>query len=516
MSIKAELNADPTALEGFLEDESGFRGHAEGLIRARDAAHVAQVLAEATAAGVAVTFSARRTSLTGAAIPEGGWVVAVNEASSPELVRVDIDAREATAPAGVLMVDVERAVEAAGLFLPPDPTSRKECSIGGAVICNASGARSFGHGPIGEWVTALEIVLATGERLRLRRGEHPPIDGNFYLRLGERTVTIPVPDARPEGLKSSLGYQVYPTPDLIDLFIGSEGTLGYVSEVTVRLIERQPIFAALVFWDAVGPALEFVERLQLDPPSGLDPMSVEWFDARALALAGARYPRFGVPKTAVAALFLEQRHPAGAEDAVAMAWYEALLDAGAPDDEAALRIPRSPADLDAFRDFRHAVPESVNHLARGNGQRKIGTDLAWPRGTLAHMAARYDYAVAHVPELLGPAGVEAHIQRWGQPPPQRLDTACFGHIGDNHLHLNLLPKTDAEADAAHRLYFVLAQECIAAGGSVSGEHGIGKAKRALLGLALSDAQIETMRAIKRVLDPAQILGRGNLFSAETG
>ena len=178
----ADLNTDDTVLAGFLEDESGYRGHADAVIRAKDTHQVAEALAEASQAGVAVTFSARRTSLTGAAIPEGGWIVAVDEQSDPALVEVDLEREEATAPAGVLMVDVERAVEAKGLFLPPDPTSRKECSIGGAVACNASGARSFGYGPMGEWVAGLEVVLATGDpRCTLAGAElevHALVDGS--------------------------------------------------------------------------------------------------------------------------------------------------------------------------------------------------------------------------------------------------------------------------------------------------------------------------------------------------
>lgn len=481
-----ELERDPALIERYLIDESSYQGHAEAVVRLHDLASVVEALKAAHAAGTPVTFSARRTSLTGAAIPEGGWVLALPEDSSPELVQVSGD--RAVAPARVLIADVEAAAEAAGRFFGPDPTSRKDCSIGGSVACNASGARSFAHGPVGAWVEGLTVVLADGTVLDLTRGENPPQDGAFTVRTAGGTVRVPSPPPRRTDLKNSLGYALFEPPDLIDLFIGSEGTLGYIHDVTLRLLPAQPIFAALVFWDDLDAALTFVEQLQQGHP-GLEPMSVEWFDARSLALAAERHPRFGVPKDAVAALFVEQRHAAEAEEETMMAWYEALLEAGAPDDESALRMPRTKADLDAFRDFRHAVPESINAMARSRGLRKLGTDLAYPAGWLKPMYHHYLEATAA-------AG---------------LDAAMFGHIGDNHLHVNLLPRDAPEAEAGKALYAELARHCAEAGGAISGEHGIGKSKRAMYRATIDDETLDRMRQIKAALDPKGILAPGNIF-----
>lgn len=485
MAEAPKVQVDQEVLAPYLVDESGFRGDAEGLVRTGDPLEIAALMRAASARGTPVTFSARRTSLTGAAIPAGGLVIALPEDSSPDLVRVDRVAAQATSPARVLVSDVEGAAEAAGFFFAPDPTSRKTSSIGGAVACNASGARSFGFGPTGAWVDGLVVVLASGDVLDLKRGQHPPVDGFFEVG----GLRIPCPPPRRVDLKNSLGYSVDPQhPDLIDLFVGSEGTLGYIHEVTMRLLPRQEIFAALVFWHDLTPALDFVERLQGGVP-GLTPMSVEWFDQASLALASARHPRLGVPADAVAALFVEQRHEKGAEDAVAAAWYEALLEAGAPDDDTALRIARNRKDIELFRDFRHAVPESINALARSRGLRKLGTDLAYPRGWLHRMVAHYTEAVAQ----------------------SGLDAAAFGHIGDNHLHLNLLPKDVAEAETGKALYQALALHCASVGGAISGEHGVGKSKAAMLARTTAPEVLAAMRAVKDVLDPAGILGRGNIF-----
>lgn len=504
------LEDNPEIVGQYTVDEAGFEGTADAVIRTGDLRVIADVLSYATESKTSVWFSARRTSLTGAALPDGGWVVGLPEDSSPDLVSVDVAARTAKVPARVLMSDIEIAAERAGLFFPPDPTSRKTCSIGGSVACNASGARSFAFGATGDWVVGLTVVLADGTILELKRGEHPVVDGHFVL--GDRK--IPAPPKRATNIKTALGYALHPQePDLIDLFVGSEGTIGYIHDVTVKLLDGAEVFAALVFWDDVRPALDFVQALQ-DGHSGVAPMSIEWFDRPALELAAARHPRFKVPNSAQAALFVEQRHAKGEEDDVAIAWYAALIEAGAPDDDKALRIARTKTDIEAFRDFRHAVPESINALARSRGLKKLGTDLAYPRGWLHRMVAFYDAAVNDLAEVIGPDEVAAHEAEWG-PLPEALDSATFGHIGDNHLHLNLLPKTPAEMAAGKRLYRALALHCAAAGGSISAEHGIGKFKAPLLAEVLPAAQLAQMRAIKAAFDPAGVLAPGNVFSLES-
>ncbi len=508
------VERDPALIEQYVADESSFAGRADGVVRTGDPQVIAEVMAQAAQAGVPLVFSARRTSLTGAAVPEGGWVVVLPEDSSPDLVQVDAERGEATAPARVLVSDVEAAAERAGWFLPIDPTSRRTCSIAGAVACNASGARSYGYGPTGAWVEGLTVVLASGDRLTLRRGEHPPVDGRFVLPLPSGgALEVPAPPLRRADVKNAMGFALRrDVPDLIDLFIGSEGTLGYIEAVTVRLLPRAEIFAALVFWDDAGKAVDFVAQVQAGALEGVAPMSLEWFDAEALRLAAERHPRLGVPPGAQAALFVEQRHGKREGDAVAMAWYEALIAGGAPDDEAAMRISSSKADLEAFREFRHAVPESINALARQRGLRKLGTDLAYPKGWLHRMVAHYAEALADLPAAVGPEAGAAFEAEWGEPLPARLDVATFGHIGDNHLHVNLLPKTPAEMAAGKLLYDALARHCAAQGGSISAEHGIGKAKRAMLIEVSDPADLARMRAIKAAFDPAGVLAPGNVLA----
>jgi len=507
------LLQNPEAFDPYLVDESAWRGHAEGLLQIRQPEEILLALAAAEEAGTHLTFSARRTSLTGASIPEGGWILALPEASDLGMAEIDKQARLVKAPAQILISDLEAAVEAAGFFLPVDPTSRKTASLGGSIACNASGARSFAHGPIGRWIEALDVILADGARFQLRRGEHPPKGRYFELSHPKRgLLKIPCPAPRPKGLKSSLGYALFDPPDLLDLFIGSEGSLGYIEAAELRLLPRQPIFALLSFWRDEAALLDFVVQLQEQPPRGLRPMSVEFFDRRSLELASAAHPRLRIHPLDQGALFLEQRHQPDELDDLMMDYYDALVEAGVPDDDRSLRIPRSRADLDSFREFRHAVPEAINSLARVRGLRKLGTDLAYPRSWLKPMMAHYRAAVEDLPGILGDSEAAEFQERWAEPLPQRLDSATFGHIGDNHLHLNLLATSLQEMAAGQRLYAALARHCVSVGGVISGEHGIGKSKRGLLAELLPSAQLQEMREIKQQLDPRGTLGRGNIFT----
>lgn len=508
------LKNDPDALDPYLRDESSFQGHADALIElsdARDVETISRVLRACTAEGRPVTFSARRTSLTGAAVPEGGLVVGLPALAGPENVAIDAAARLATAPSSVFMSDVAEAAERAGLFFPPDPTSRKTCSLGGSVACNASGARSFKYGPTGAFVDGLRVVLATGEILDLRRGDHPPRDGAFHLVLDRGPVHVPCPPPRRAGIKNALGYATFEPPDFIDLFIGSEGTLGYIAEATVRLLPGVDVFAALAIFRSEGEALDLVARLQSGAAEGVSPMSVEYFDRRSLSLAGARHPRLAVPDDAAAALLLEEDHDPARAEAVMEAWYGLLLESGVPDRPAYLRVPTSRAQHEDLREFRHAVPESVNALARQRGLRKLGTDLAWPRPMLHRMAARYHEVLADIPAALGAEVCAKFAAQWGRPVPKSLDFATFGHVGDSHLHVNLLPADAAEMACGRLVYELLTYECAAAGGAISGEHGIGKSKRHLLAGTTPPERLAVMRAIKHTLDPAHVLGRGNVI-----
>ncbi len=459
---------DPDLLAGYLTDASNVPGHARGLFRPRDTEEVAAIVAHCQAEGIPLTVTAARTSTTAAAVPEGGWLLAMEQLDALGA----ITETHATAQAGIRLGAFQSAIEQTGRFYPPDPTSRHDCTLGASIACNASGARSFRYGATRDWVEALTVVLPTGEVRRFERGDPVP-DG------------WPVPTWRTPPTKTAAGYE--PPRDAVDLFVGQEGTLGVITEATVRLTDLPAEVVGLVaFFPDRSAALRFVEHARVaardDRRGPLSPRALEYLDHHCLQLV--RDAGVEVPDRARVALFCEQEiEPAVGDEAHLEAWLEALGDHDALVDDT-LFADDEPGRARLHR-LRHAIPAGINEQIVRNGMPKVGTDLAVPDAALSEMMDHYE----------------------ASPLPHVL----FGHIGDNHLHLNLLPRTDAELAQARGFYDELARHAIALGGTVSAEHGIGKLKRRHLAWMVGPEILAQFRALKRALDPAEILGRGNLF-----
>lgn len=439
---------DPAILEGYLRDASNLLGKAEMLFRPRAPGEVAEVMAWCQSRGVPVTVTAKRTSTTGASVPMGGALL------STELLATVHDLDDVDG--GVILADYQDHVERAGRFFPPDPTSRHDCSVGGAVACNASGARTFKYGPTRPWIEAAQVVFPTGELRWVDRGTPSP---------------WPVPRWTEPRVKTAAG--LFPAGNLLDLVIGSEGLLGVVTRVRTRLIELPPhVLTLLAFFPSRASMLAFLSEAR-----GAGPRCIEYFDRGSLDLIRGRVPE--VP-AADSALMLEVEH---AGEAPLEEWYERLLRHEAlADDTIVVEDEGGRAKLHAVR---HALPAAVNEIIVRNGVQKVGTDFAVPAERLAEMLELYDQV--------------------------RLPTACFGHIGDSHLHLNILPANAEELAEARQVYMDLARAAVAMGGTVSGEHGIGRLKRAHLALMVSPEVIDAWRALKRAADPAWICGRGVMF-----
>lgn len=454
---------DPSILEGYLTDASNVHGHADGLLRPADAAEVAAIVRYCQERAIPLTITAGRTSTTAGPVPFGGWVMSMERL---DRVRA-IDVHTATAQAGVFLGAFQDEIEAAGRFYPPDPTSRRECTLGASIACNASGARSFKYGPTRPWVEALEVVLPTGELRRFRRGDPVPADW-------------PVVAWAEPAVKTAAGYA--PPRDIVDVFIGQEGTLGVITEATVRLTDLPAdVLGILAFFPDRAAAVRFVEvaraAARADRDGPLSPRCLEYYDAACLDLARARGVE--VPAGARAGLFCEQEVTGD----VLSAWFDALVAAGALADDTI--VTDDPAGKARLHALRHAIPAGINEQVVKNGMSKVGTDLAVPDAALTAMMDLYE----------------------GAP----FERVLFGHIGDNHLHLNLLPHSADELAAAKAWYADAARRAVDLGGTVSAEHGIGKLKKAQLAGMVSPETLDAFRRLKRHLDPAWILGRGTLF-----
>ena len=483
-------------LQNYLTDASNMTGgHAEKLFVPENLSELSQVLREANESGTAVTISGARTGTVGGAIPFGGFVVSLEKLN--RIVSIDKEAKTAVVEPGVILGDLQKAVDAEGLFYPPDPTEWS-CQIGGTVATNASGARSFKYGATREFVRRLKVVLADGDVVEMRRGE-TVADENGSVTIttanGRSITTKPLTYERPDVRKNVSGYFNEQPLDAIDLFIGSEGTLGVISEIELSLLEKpQGFFSGIVFVRDEGDLLGFVDeakaasfetRRQAACVPTMNASLIEYFDGQALKFISEKFP--DVPAEAVGAIFFEQETNAGNEDALLEQWNE-MLEKHHADLERSW-FTTSEQDREKLRAFRHALPVSVNERVVKNKQRKVGTDMAVPDGDFASFLRYYK-------ETLDASGLEYVI---------------FGHIGDCHLHANILPKNANEAEKARHIYGRCVAQAIMLGGTVSAEHGIGKLKRKYLAAMMGERYLNEMADLKKAFDPNSILGRGNMF-----
>ncbi len=446
----------------YLRDASGYAGRADELLIPENEAAVVEIMRRASSSGTPVTISGGGSGLTGGRVPDGGWLVSLEK-----LNKIEIHDGYAVCGAGASLTDIQAAAAPSKQFYGPDPTEYN-ASIGGTMATNASGSRSFLYRATRQHVRGLRVVLVSGDVLDLKRGEKAP----FLI------PALPAPEVR----KNTAGYYLRAGMDYLDLFIGSDGTLGVVTQVEIALL-RLPagIFAGVVFFESDDAALDAVDAWRSVPGVRM----LEYVDAPSLEMVRTRYPE--LPMNARAAIMVEQE-TAGGED-VSELWLERLQSLHALIEGS--WFAASPADRERFRKFRHTLPEVATGLARQRGLTLMGTDFAVPIAKNREMLRFYRETLDR--EYPGTCVI-------------------FGHIGDAHVHLNFLTANEEEWHAAMRLMTVFAKKSVELGGTVSAEHGLGKRKRDLLALQYSGSEIETMKSVKRRLDPQWLLGRGTLFA----
>lgn len=492
----------------YLRDESRRTGRADRIAFPRAESEVLEALSEACARNMPVTAQGARTGIAAGAVPEGGLVLNL---SSMDKIHVEGNALRVQPGATLAAI---RAAVPAGCFFAPDPTETT-ASIGGMVSCNASGALSFLHGPTRNHVLGLRVALLNGEVLDLRRGRDRA-DG-LRFRLG--SVAGELPPLRRPAVKNAAGYFVEPNMDLLDLFIGAEGTLGVVTEATLRLLPAPgAVWGLMAFLPSTAAVVGFVEALrqgtgdrgqetEVGTPatSNLQPSAprlaaLEYFDSRCLAFLNEHADELASKGIAVpvlpdgsACIYAEWHAPdAAAAETALMAAAERLPEFGADPD--ACVLADNPHDVEKLKLFRHAAPEMVNSTIDQRrkihpGLVKLGTDMSVPDARLGDVLAMYETDLAA-------SGLEHLI---------------FGHIGANHLHVNILPRHPADYGAGKALYQKWAAQVIAWGGSISAEHGIGKLKRDLFRQMAGEAALAQMRALKKLFDPAGLLNPGTLL-----
>ena len=529
-AVRVESVSDvQSQLASYLSDESGLGpGQAQIVFIPTTEKQLADFLREMNSRRIPVTISGGRTGIVGGAVPKGGALLSLDKMKNIVGIRWDGRSSEwrVTVEPGIRLKELQERIERKDLrhtingtsesdwkdlprilsdphqyFYPPDPTE-DSASIGGTVATDASGARTYHFGRTRKHIRALRIVLATGYVLEIRRGENI-VDSSRILRIcsvdGEEKA-VPIPSYELPQVKSAVGYFSQKKMDLIDLFIGSEGTLGVVTLIEVALtVKPENTAMFLAFFPSSDEAIGFVLKIRSlkEIKQYLTVYSLEYFDANCLSLlrklkgegevgTGIQFPE----TNSDAAVLCEFSYHDLTE---AIEFIEKpLAEFGSSIDSAVSGVNEQ--SREELRKLRHAIPEAINKIVAQRkslipGMHKIGTDTAVPDEKLRPMMNSYN-------TLLKAANVENYV---------------FGHIAENHLHVNILPRNFEELVEAERLAEKLAQMAVELGGTVSAEHGIGKMKIGLLKIMFTEAETNQMLATKRALDPNLILCPGNLF-----
>jgi glycolate oxidase len=452
--LSRELGADrvlrtPDQLETYARDESGrgvFPPDAAVLVESR--AEIELVLRLAAEHRIPVTPRGTGTGMTGGALPVRGGLVLSTERMK-RILDISVDDRIAIVEPGVINGDLQAAVEAQSMFYAPDPASLAMCSMGGNVAENAGGPRAFKYGVTRDWTLGLVVTLMGGET----------------LRLGRKT---------PKGVT---GY------DLTALFVGSEGTFGVTSEITVKLVGRPEGVGTLVaiMPDAAtaGRAVSAIVR------KGYRPRALELMDRATIDHVRPK-AAFAFPEGAGSLVLVElDGEPEGME--------ESLLRAGQVCEELGATeviVARDDADRERLWGARRGCSKAL----RAAHAFKLSEDVVVPPGAIAEMLARVDAVAAE----------------------QRLMTATFGHAGDGNLHVNVLTDENHRDEAvAARIQRALAGVFRAAldlGGTLSGEHGIGISKARYMAWEQSAEVIDWQKRLKRLWDPRDLLNPGKIFT----
>ncbi len=384
------------------------------------------------------------SGLSGGAVPVSGGIC-LSLTHMRQILEINVDELVAVVQPGVVNMDLQEAVAELGLFFPPDPASWYMATLGGNVAENAGGPRCLKYGVTKDYVLGLEVVLADGQ----------------VIRTGGRTI------------KNVAGY------DLTSLFIGSEGTLGVVTEIIVKLLPK-PAGRATVMgvFDEIDQACDAVNRVIT---SGVLPLTTEIMDGDCIKAVQSQTD-YGLPSDVDAILLIDVEGWPEALTRESKIVAEACQQAGARE----VRQARDETEADKLWAGRRAISAALSNLGD-----KLGEDIAVPRSKIPDMVRR----------------VRAIGQKYN------LLTPVFGHIGDGNLHPYLIcdrtnPEMMERVRSAAGEIFTAAIEL---GGTLSGEHGIGLAKRDYLSQGLHPVARERMLSIKRLFDPNNILNPGKIF-----
>ncbi len=515
----------------YLRDESRQVGFAESISFVKSEEEIISVLKENYANKIPTTIQGARTGLSASSVPFGGHVINLSRMNKVIGMRYDEtnDKFYIKLQPGVLLAEIRKYLanksfitdgwddfsknalfhmEKGEWFYSTDPTEIS-ATVGGMVACNASGAKSYRYGSTRDHIQAIRVVLSDGDVLSLRRGEVISCGNLFSVTTeGGRTISGKLPDYKmPDVRKNTSGYFNKPNMDIIDLFIGSDGTLGIISEIEIELNKKQKSnWGITTFMPDEDKALDLVralrgEKIFCDRDAiNLKPSAIEFFSHNALDMLREQQrtnPAFAtiqeIKENYHTAIYIEIENDSDDE---IWAGVDELGDiiVKLGGDEDATWVANNSTNLEKLHAFRHACPECVNmqiDIIRKTDSRitKLGTDMSVPDDKLKDVMKMYNDGITE----------------------NNLNAVIFGHIGNNHLHVNIIPRNIEEYTRGKELYSSWAEKVVKMGGAVSAEHGVGKLKVPFLQKMFTKDEMDDMRRLKRLFDPEQLFNRATIF-----
>lgn len=489
MITKTEQNE----IQDYLKDASNTKGYCDAVVYPENTDDVVSILKRANAKKIKVTVCGNRTGLSGGSVPTGGIVLSTEKMN--KILEINEVDKFAVVEPGVLLSDFLKELKPKKLYYPPDPTE-VNCFLGGTVATNASGSKTFKYGPTRDFVIGMEIVLPSGDLLVLERGQNFAQKFELSILTADGgKIELNIPSVKSLPTKNTAGYFCREGMDAIDLFIGSEGTLGILTKLKLKLLPApQMVLSAVTFFNSEDDGLNFIEesrnesyvsrknKLQLS----VDALALEYFDKYALNFLRDDFPN--IPENANSAVWFEQEVNEDSSNQITDLWITLIEKHHG--DLSRSWIAMNEKDKLKFVEFRHRISTKVNEFISSRNFRKLGTDFAVPDKELKKF----------------------YFQLKNDVSKAGLDYVIYGHFGNSHIHLNMLPKNSEEFETAKKLYNNMCLSAIKSGGTFAAEHGVGKNKKALLYEMYDVKVISEMWRIKQTLDPNLILGSGNIFN----
>jgi D-lactate dehydrogenase (cytochrome) len=487
------IKTSPDEIQNYLVDASNFKGYCEAVYIPSDEKEIVEILKEANSKKQNVTIAGNHTGLSGGCVPLGGIVISTEKMN--RIIEINSGNEYALVQPAVILKDFQAKVRENNLLYPPDPTERN-CFIGGTLATNASGEKTFKYGSTRAYAEKLEVVMADGDLLKLERGKFKAENYNLCFKTESgREYKFKVPAINTPLTKNAAGYFCKPDMDAVDLFIGSEGTLGLITKAQLKLVPHpEQIISCIIFFDDEKNALQFIQQARSksyrtrNEKSGntIDALALEFLDENSLNFIKDDYKQ--IPSSAKAAVWFEQEVSGENEEQVFESWMNLVSEHKGNEENAWFAMNEK--EKGEIQALRHNVSLKVADYLSQHNVKKLGTDSAVPDENFLEF---YYFCIDEMKK-------------------NKFNYIAYGHFGNSHLHMNMLPKNEEEYEKGRALYQNIYKKAVTLGGTVSGEHGIGKLKTDHLLNMYGKNVLRKMAEIKKTLDPNLILGSGNIFS----